>query len=310
MVEKIGVDEVVGWFKAALDVGAKRPGAVFGAALVQVLIWCFLALVLGGVLVAAGVSNAAGNPDEAAIREGMAGVMLPVMGGFILISMVLTPIFGGGLVQAVHNAERGLPGSAMDAFAGFRNGRLLPLAGLALLAVAGFALGQLGQMAFGGSEYMAGQWAVWDQLARGDFTQPPPAARMPLANFLWGFAVGTVNAILGALVVPAVQLGGRSTLGAISDAVRALVRHPGALLLAVVIGFAAILGMSVVLVVMMVVLALLGMVLPWLAVPLGLVLTLAWLVAFVVVYYAAVRAAWLSINGQPPASAPVDVIAA
>ena len=63
MVNKIGVDDVLGWFKAALDVGAKRPGAVFGAAMVQLGVWFLLVLVLGGVLVVAGVSNAGGSPD-------------------------------------------------------------------------------------------------------------------------------------------------------------------------------------------------------------------------------------------------------
>jgi hypothetical protein len=309
MVNKIGVDDVLGWFKAALDVGAKRPGAVFGAAMVQLGVWFLLILVLGGVLVVAGVSNAGGSPDEAAIREGVAGVFVPVMAVFILVTMVLTPIFGGGLVQAVHNAELGLPSSAMDAFAGFRGDKLPSLAGLSALAAAGFALSLAGQAVFGGSEFLAGQWAIWDQLARGEFTEPPPP-RMPVANFLWGLGIGTVNAILAVLVVPSVQLGGRSTWGAISEALRALVRHPGPLLLAAVLGFVAIIAASIVLGVVMVLLMLLGMALPWLALPLGLVLVLAWAVVFVVVYYAFARAAWRGITGEPPASAPVDVVAA
>ena len=231
------------------------------------------------------------------------------MAAFVLVTMVLTPIFGGGLVQAVHNADLGLPTSAMDAFAGFRSDRLLSLAGLAGLAAAGFALSLAGQAVLGGSEFLAGQWAIWDQLARGEFSEPPPP-RMPVANFLWGLGIGTVNAILGVLVVPSVQLGGRSTWGAISEALRALVRHPGPLLLAAVLGFVAIIAASIVLGVVMVLLMLLGMALPWLALPLGLVLVLAWAVVFVVVYYAFARAAWRGITGEPPASSPVDVVAA
>ncbi len=313
MVDKIGVDDVLGWFKAALDVGGKRPGAVFGAALLQLGVWLLLAGVLFGVLAAAGLSHAGGNPDEAAIREGMAGVILPVMASFILVSMVLSPIFGGGLVQAVHNADLGLPSSAWDAFAGFRRPMMPSLAGLAVLAAAGFALNLMGQAVFGGSEFLAGQWAVWDQLARGDVTPPPPP-RMPVANFLWGMGIGTVNAILGVLVVPAVQLGGRSTWGAISEALRALVRHPGPLVLAALLGLVAIIAASIVLGVVMLLVILVAMVLPWLAVPLGILLMLAWAVTFVVMYYAFARAAWRGIHGisggGPAAPAPVDVVAA
>lgn len=312
MVDKIGVDEVLGWFKAALDVGGKRPGAVFGAALLQLTVWIVLLLVLGGVLVVAGVSGAGGSPDEAAVRAGMAGAILPVMAVFMLVAMLLTPIFGGGLVQAVHNADQGLPSSAMDAFAGFRGGKLGSLAGLAVLGAAGFALNLLGQAVFGGSEFLAGQWAIWDQLARGDFTPPPPP-RMPVANFLWGMGIGVVNGILGVLVVPAVQLGGRSTWGAIAEALRALLRHPGPLLLAVVIGFAAIIGASIVLGVGVLLFALLGMLLPWLGALLVALLMAAWMVVFVVMYYAFARAAWRGIHGitgGPSAPAPVDVVAA
>jgi hypothetical protein len=309
MVNKIGVDDVLGWFKAALDVGAKRSGPLFGAAALQLLVWIVLMLVLGGVLVVAGVSNAGGSPDEAAIRVGMASVIVPVLVVFFLLSMVLTPIFGGGLVQAVHNADQGLPASAMDAFAGFRGDKLRPLAGLAVLAAAGFALNLLGQAVFGGSEFLAGQWAIWDQLARGDFTPPPPP-RMPVANFLWGMGIGVVNGILGLLVVPAVQLGGRSAWAAIAEALRALARHPGPLLLAALIGFAAIIGASIVLGVVMVLLALLGILVPWLALPLMFLLMFAWVLVFVVVYYAFARAAWRGISGEPSTPAPVDVVAA
>jgi hypothetical protein len=290
-------------------VGAKRSGPLFGAAALQLLVWIVLMLVLGGVLVVAGVSHAGGSPDEAAIRVGMASVIVPVLVVFFLLSMVLTPIFGGGLVQAVHNADQGLPASAMDAFAGFRGDKLRPLAGLAVLAAAGFALNLLGQAVFGGSEFLAGQWAIWDQLARGDFTPPPPP-RMPVANFLWGMGIGVVNGILGLLVVPAVQLGGRSAWAAIAEALRALARHPGPLLLAALIGFAAIIGASIVLGVVMVLLALLGILVPWLALPLMFLLMFAWVLVFVVVYYAFSRAAWRGISGEPSTPAPVDVVAA
>ncbi len=133
---------------------------------------------------------------------------------------------------------------------------------------------------------------------------------MPVANFLWGMGIGVVNGILGLLVVPAVQLGGRSAWAAIAEALRALARHPGPLLLAALIGFAAIIGASIVLGVVMVLLALLGILVPWLALPLMFLLMFAWVLVFVVVYYAFARAAWRGISGEPSTPAPVDVVAA
>jgi len=301
-VNKIGVETVIGWFKAALDAGARRPGPVFGAALLQVLFWggVFLALVV--LLAALATASTGGSQDEAVVRQAIAGWLLPAFLAFMLLGIVLGPILGGGLVQAVHNADTGAPASPLDAFAGFRGRVLFPLAGLALLGLAAFGLNLLGQWVFGGPEFVAGQFGIWEQIARGDLT-PPPEPRMPIANFLWGLGVGIVNALVSALAVPLVQLGGLGTVGAIVAAFRALLANPGPLLLAAVLGFAAILGLSLVAAVGFALLALLAAVLPWLALPIGLLLALGLVVLMLVAYYAFCRAAWRSLftdAAEPP----------
>lgn len=303
-VNKIGVEDVIGWFKSAVDAGARKPGAVFGAAMLQVLFWCIVSLSLGLGLVVATAAGAGGSQDEAVLREAMAGFLLPAMLALMVLALVLGPVLGGGLVQAVHNAETGAPSSALDAFAGFRGRVLFPLAGLAVLGVAGYLLNLAGQWVFGGPEFVQGQFDVWADLARGDLSEPPPPA-MPVANFLWGIAIGVVNGLVSLLVVPLVQLGGLGTLGAIVAAFRALAANLAPMLLAAVMGFALVLGFALVAAVVFALVALLGLLIAPLAIVLGLVFALVLTAFFLVFYYAVCRAAWISLftTGAPVSEA-------
>jgi len=310
-VNKIDVETVIGWFKAALDAGARRPGPVFGAALLQLLFWSVLMLGLVVLLAVLATASTGGSQDEAVIRQAIAGWLLPAFLAFMLLGAVLGPILGGGLLQALDNADTGAPVSALDAFAGFRGRVLFPLAGLAVLGLGGFGLNLLGQWLFGGSEYLAGQFGVWEQIATGNITPPPPP-QMPVANFVWSLLVGVVNGLVSVLAVPLVQLGGLGTFGAIIAAFRALRTNPGPLLLAAVIGFAAIMGLALVAAVVFALVALLAAVLPLLALPLGLLLMLALAVVFLVLYYAFCRAAWRSLftdAAQAPPPLPGQIAA-
>lgn len=289
MINKLGVDDVLNLFRSALDAGGRQSGAVLGAAVLQILAWIALMLGLGVVLVLMGVVGA-GDGGEEAMRASLASALPMVMGVFIIIGFVLGPVLGAGMVQVVENAERG-QASALDAFAGFRAGHFPSLAGLALLGAAGFGLSLLGQWVFGGPEHFASQWAIWEAIASGKVPEPVPPAH-PVPNFLYAVALGVVNGLVGLLVVPLVQLGGRGTLEAIVQAFRALGRNVGPMLLLAALGFVAILVSSLVLGVVMLILALLAMVLPWLAVPLGLLAMGAWIAGFLVLYYALARAAW------------------
>jgi hypothetical protein len=59
---------------------------------------------------------------------------IPVVGG--LVSTVLTPVFGGGVMLACHALARGEPLSPVNLFDGFREGRFMPLATLGLILLA------------------------------------------------------------------------------------------------------------------------------------------------------------------------------
>lgn len=302
-VNKIGVEDVIGWFRAAVDAGARRPGTVFGAALLQVLFWVGLLLGLALVLVVATAAASGGSQDEAVLREAMVGYLVPMILAFTVLAIVLGPVMGGGMVQALHNAETGAPGSALDAFAGFRGRVLFPLAGLAVVGVAGYLLSLAGQWVFGGPEFVKAQFSLWEQMARGDMT-PPPQPAMPVANFLWGLVLGVVNALVSMLVVPLVQLGGLGTWGAIVAAFRALGTNPGPMLLAVVLAFAMVLGLMLVGLVVFAIVALVALLLPPLAMLLGLLLALAFTAVLLVFYYAVCRAAWVGLftDGRPTAT--------
>lgn len=308
-VNKVGVEDVIGWFRSAVDAGARRPGAVFGAALLQVLFWFVLMLGLGLVLVVATAAASGGSQDEAVLREAMAGYLLPTMLAFTVLAIVLGPVLGGGMVQAVHNAETGAPGSALDAFAGFRGAVLFPLVGLALLGIAAYVLNLAGQWVFGGPEFMQAQFSAWELMARGEIPEPTPPA-MPVPHFLWGLVLGVVNALVSMLAVPLVQLGRLGTWPAIVAAFRALGTNPGPMLLLAVLGFVAVLALVLVGAVVFALVALLGLLLPPLAVLLGALLAIAFTAVLLVFYYAVCRAAWVSLftDGQPaPAQAPPPV---
>lgn len=308
-VNKIGVEDVIGWFRAAVDAGARRPGAVFGAAMLQVLFWSLVMLGLGLVLVVATAAASGGSQDEAVLREAMAGYLLPGMLAFTVLAIVLGPVLGGGMVQALENAETGAGGSAFDAFAGFRGSVLFPLAGLAVLGIAGYLLNLAGQWIFGGPEFVQSQFSMWELMARGEVPEPVPPA-MPVPHFLWGLAVGVVNALVSLLAVPLVQLGRLGTWPAIVASFRALALNPGPMLLTALLGFVAVLGLVLVGAVAFALVALVALLLPPLAMLLGLVLAFAFTAVLLVFYYAVCRAAWIGLftDGKPaPAGAPPPV---
>lgn len=306
MLQKIGVDDVLGMFRSALDAGARQSRAVLGAAALHILAWLGFALALFVVLLVMGIAGA-GEGGEAALRASIAAAGPMVMVVFMAVAFVLAPVLGGGMVQVMDNAEHGRA-RATDAFAGFRGDRFPPLAGLALFGMLGFGLSLLGQWVFGGAEYVAAQWNVWDDIAAGRTPQAVPAEH-PLLQFFYGLGLGVVNGLVGLLMVPLVQLGGRGTMSAIVDSFRALGRNPGPMLLLAALGFAAVIASMIVLMVVVLVLVLLAMVLPWLAIPLLVLVMLAWFAGFTVAYYGLARAAWRRLFTDASAAAPAAEVA-
>lgn len=286
-VRKIDVAAVIACFTRAVDLGGRNPRAVFGAALLALVLVFglgMLVLVLTTVgILASGVDIKAAGPMAAL------AMVLPLM----LFFMVLIPLLGGGLVHVVHEAERGRPVSALGVFAGFRGGRMVSLAGLAILPLAGMALTLLSYRVFGGPAYFAEYVAMMEAAMQGA-TPVPPEARSPGLMFLAGLAVSALQNLLQLLTVPAVQLGRRGTLGAIGDGLAMLRQNPGPSLLMLLLGSAASLAVALVIMLVAGVLAIIAGLLPVLGIPLLALAMLGLLTVATVVYTGVAYYFWRS----------------
>ena len=131
---------------------------------------------------------------------------------------------------------------------------------------------------------------------------------MIVGCFVVGMLLTALQNLLQLVTVPAVQLGRRSTLGAIADGL-AMVRHnPGPSLLLLVLGFAAMLAVALVMVVVALVLGVIAGLLPLLGVPLALLVMLAFAAVLVVVYTGVSYVAWRSqFAPEDPAAGPPPV---
>lgn len=298
-IRKIDSNAVIACFTRAVDLGGRNPKAVFGASLLALALVFALGMV---VVVVAGIGAvAAGYQPQSSSPAAAIAIGGPVM----LFFMVLMPVLGGGMMHVVHESESGRPVSALGVFAGFRGGRLLPLAGLVVLPIAGLALTMLNYRVFGGPSYFTEYMAMMEAAMQG-VPPVPPEARSPALMFLVGMALTALQNLLQLVTVPAVQLGRRSTLGAIADGL-AMVRHnPGPSLLLLVLGFAAMLAVALVMVVVAVVLGVVASLLPLLGVPLALLVMLAFAAVGVVVYTGVAYFAWRSqfAPDEPSAGPP------
>ena len=305
-IRKIDTNAVIACFTRAVDLGGRNPKAVFGAALLALVVVFGLGMVV--MLVATAVAVGAGFEPQSAGPAAALALAAPIM----LFFMVLMPVLGGGMMHVVHESESGRPVSALGVFAGFRGGRLLSLAGLAILPLAGLALTLLNYRVFGGPTYFAEYTAMMEAAMKG-VPPVPPEARSPALMFVVGMLLTALQNLLQLVTVPAVQLGRRSTLGAIADGL-AMVRHnPGPSLLLLVLGFAAMLAVALVMVVVAVVLGVIAGLLPLLGVPLALLVMLAFAAVLVVVYTGVSYFAWRSqfapedtAAGPPPMPAQLE----
>ena len=114
-IRKLPVAQGLAWFRAAIDLGARNPKAVFGAALLFIAVLYGLAILLTVVAMALGGARNGGAPDASLFLM----VFVPLFVGM----MVLLPILIGGLMHVIREAEAGRPVRARDLFAPLRTGR-------------------------------------------------------------------------------------------------------------------------------------------------------------------------------------------
>jgi hypothetical protein len=221
-VRKIPVSQGLAWFRATIDLGARNPKAVFGAALLfMATLYLFAVVMAVVVLVMRGESN--GPPDLML----MAMLFAPLFLGL----MVLMPILLGGMMHVIREAEAGRPVRARDLFAPFRSPRLRGLIALGLLQIVLSIAGGLLMVAIAGPTY----WQEYLGAIRGAMGGVPPVMPQPAHPGLLALAQLAFNYFTYAVMlfaVPLLLFSGLGIVDAVRDALRASVRNVGANLVA------------------------------------------------------------------------------
>jgi len=146
-IRKLPASQGLVWFRQAIDLGAKNPRAVFGAALLAIasLYTAALLMVLVLATLMLGGKAVGSNPDL--------GVVMAVALPLTLAIMVLVPVLLGGLMHVIRETEAGRKVRARDVFAPLRNAQGRRLAWLGLVQVVLAVIGGLVMMAIAGGDY-------------------------------------------------------------------------------------------------------------------------------------------------------------
>jgi len=221
-VRKLPLSQGLAWFRAAVDLGGRNPKAVFGAALLFIVVLQGLMLALAVLLASLFVSGDAEPSPSTAI---MVGTPLYVA------VMVLMPILIGGLMHVIREAESGRPVRARDLFAPFRNGQAKGLAALGLLQIAFGIVGLLLVTAIAGPNYWNEYMAAMKQMMSG-VTPEFPHMRHEGLLFLVQLVFNYFTYAIMLLSVPLVMFSKASLVEAVGASLGASVRNVGANLLA------------------------------------------------------------------------------
>lgn len=218
-IRKLPISQGLVWFKQSLDLGARNPRAVFGAALLLIAVLYGLALLLG--LSASLVAKSAPGqvPD-------VSRVLLLFVPMFLLL-MLLFPVLIGGLMHVIREAEAGRPVSALDLFAPFRQGKAPRLALLGIVQIVLAAIGGMIVVSIAGADY----WRDYMAAVRGAMGGSMPAVPQPEHPGLLMLVQLVFNYFSYAimlLAVPLMLFSGSALADAIKDSLRASVRNVGA----------------------------------------------------------------------------------
>lgn len=249
-IRALPVSQGVVWFKQAIDLGARNPRAVFGAALL--LIIAMYTTVLAVALLAAmmgGAGDAGGQPD----MRRAAMVAFPL---FILI-MLLVPVLLGGLMHVIRETEAGRPVRARDAFAPLAHaqGRRLALLGLVQIALA--VAGGMLFMAVAGADY----WQQYVEAMRGAMSGTIPVMPEPDHPgllFVMQMIFNYFSYIVMLFSIPLMLFSGLNLGAAVRDSLRAAVRNMGSYLLAGVLFMGALVIATVLVALLIVLVMMLG----------------------------------------------------
>jgi hypothetical protein len=222
-IRKLPIGQGLVWFKQSLDLGARNPRAVFGAALLLIAVLYGLALLLG---LSAGVvaRSTPGQPAD------LGRIMLLFVPMFLLL-MLLFPVLIGGLMHVIREAEAGRPVRAFDLFAPFRQGKAPRLALLGIVQIVLALLGGLVVVAIAGADYWRDYLAAM-QGAMGGTMPVVPQPGNPGLLMLVQLVFNYFSYAIMLLAVPLMLFSGSALVDAIKDSLRASVRNVGANVLA------------------------------------------------------------------------------
>ena len=250
-IRRVSPGQGVEWFKQAIDLGARNPRAVFGAALLLIatLYGVTLLMVLAmSLLVAAPV------PGQAPELGRVMAVAMPL---FVLM-MLLIPVLFGGLMHVIREAEAGRPVRALDLYAPLRAGQGKRLSLLGLVQIALALLGGVLMVALAGGDYWQQyQQALQSMMSSGQ-VGAMPQPRHPGLLFVVQMLFNYFSYALMLLAIPLMLFSRRPLGAALRDSLRASVSNVGAHLVAGLLFIGAMIAAGIVVVLVAGLLGVLG----------------------------------------------------
>jgi hypothetical protein len=303
MIRHVNALAPMQWVMKAANAGARNPRVLFAGAFSVVL--AFL-----GVLFVAGVllGGAMGQQNAGAAASLDSSSLLMASIPLMLLAMFAPQLVIAGLAQLVHRIETGEKATVKDAFAGLRRDRILPLCGLVVIPLATVLLTLLIYRLFGGEAYIQDYTAAMQKIVSGQMIAMPEPAH-PFAMFVATMALNWISYALQLFAPIQVMLGGRSARGALVDCVLAFARNLPAMLFAGLLGFIALMGVAVLMIMALLVSAVLVKFIPALGSLLAFVLLLALAVTGVLFWVSCGYYGWRAMFGADPESDPKTGIA-
>lgn len=298
-IRKLPATQGLAWFRLSIDLGAKNPRAVFGAALLLIATLytavLLMALVLSLLIGGNGVQGE--TPDVS--------LLMLVALAMALLILFLVPILLGGLMHVVREAEAGRPVRARDLYAPLRSEHGQNLAWLGLVQVVLSVFGGGLAVALAGSDYLQAYLKAMASAIEGGATALPQPNH-PGLIFLVQTTFNYFSFSLLLFAIPLMLFSGLGLLQALRAALRAAVRNVAANLLAGVLFLGALVVAALVAGLVAGLLALLGgLIHPAVGSVLAALVMLGFATAALVLVAGAAYLAWRDTFGDgEPAAAP------
>ena len=302
-IRRLPASQGLVWFRQAIDLGAKNPRAVFGAAALAIIALYAAVLALALLM---GMLLAGGKTGGQAPNLGLVmAVALPMT----LAVMLLVPVLLGGLMHVIRETEAGRAVRARDVFVPVRSGSGRRLAWLGLVQVALAVLGGVLMVAVAGSDYWRDYLQAMQAAMQGSnpaVPQPQNGALLFLVQLIFNyFSYG-----LMLFAIPLMLFSGNGLVEALRNALRASVSNVGANLLAGMLFVGTLLLAAVVVALLASLLGVLGSVIhPALGALLMMLTMLGFAGVVLVLVVGAAYLAWRDTFGDAatPPAAPVQV---